>query len=96
MNYPLQKCLLPRGQFFVKCPLSYAEGSRAEWRAIIKALKDRRTHQAGRRLAVSFGFENCARLYSPRNCVGPDDLVRIPEREIPAWIKYAEKVLEGK
>jgi hypothetical protein len=80
--------------FFLGSEAEGGEGTWAEWNSIIKAIQEQRSHRAGRRLAVTH-YEGHIKLYSPRNCNGPDDCIRINRSDLQVWIKLAQTALNA-
>lgn len=69
------------------------EGTAAEWHMVIEAIKAKRSEQPGRRIAVTAYDDGRVKFYSPRNCTGPDDVVRLGVDEVETWLASAEALL---
>lgn len=80
--------------FFLGESAEGGEGTWSEWNSIIKAIQEQRSHRAGRRLAITH-YENHIKLYSPRNCQCPDDCIRIERKNLEAWIKVTQIILNA-
>lgn len=80
--------------FFLGADSDGGEGTWAEWNSIIKAILEQRSHRAGRRLAITH-YENHIKLYSPRNCQGPDDCIRINREDLSNWIRVTQTILNA-
>lgn len=73
-------------------PFGQPEGTSAEWKAAIEAIKRKERYRDARRLGVrilpgGFGF------YSPRNVTSEDDYVSLCAREVQEFIEQAEALL---
>ncbi len=69
------------------------EGTAAEWRLVVDAIKAKRSEQPGRRIGVTVYDDGRVKFLSPRNCTGPDDVVRIAANDVEAWLASAEALL---
>ena len=76
------------------------EGTKEEWLWIIAGIEDSIAsgvmddhYTGGRRLSVNL-FPTYIEFYSPRNQSSDDDVVRIKNEGLPAWLEQAKKVLE--
>lgn len=69
------------------------EGTAAEWRMVVDAIKVKRSDRPGRRIGVTVHDDGRVKFYSPRNCTGPDDVVRVAANEVRAWLESAEALL---
>lgn len=69
------------------------EGTAAEWRMVVDAIKVKRSDRPGRRIGVTVHDDGRVKFYSPRNCTGPDDVVRVAANEVGAWLESAEALL---
>lgn len=66
------------------------QGSWSEWNSAIRAIQERRSHRAGRRLAVTV-TEKTVKFCSPLH----DNYILIPREDIPEWIAESQKLLNG-
>ena len=70
------------------------EGSGAEWREILAAMKERRSCTHFRRIAVEFDSGGNAWFWSPRNSLNHMGAT-VHAADVDAWVTTAGHVLEG-
>jgi hypothetical protein len=89
----LRKCEWLDDWYVVDGSLAQPEGTAAEWRMVMDAMRRKRSERPGRRIGVTVYDDGRVKFYSPRNCAGPDDVVRVAANEAAAWLASAEVLL---